>query len=176
MVDNNQRIEVLHRKHRDWLEQVAWNITKNKEESEDLISDLYIYLLEKDNPALYYEDSYNLMYCYSFIKSRWINRTKVLNKFSNKEIEVEDTPYNLEEDLRIQKCYDELVTILKDLESTKMWSSAKLAQMYFFSDLTLEGLSKEIGISKGTSFLNVKKIKLYLKDKLKNPFIEEDNG
>lgn len=170
MVENHQRIEVLHRKHRDWLEQVAWNITKDKEESKDIISDLYLYLLEKGNESIYYEDSFNLMYCYSFIKTRWINRTKTINRFTDKEVEVEDTPYNLEEDLRIQKCYDELLTILKDLEGTKMWSSAKLASMYFFSDMTLEGLSKEIGISKGTSFLNVKKIKLLIREKLENPF------
>lgn len=173
MVENQQRIEILHRKHRDWLEKVSWNITKDKIESEDLISELYVYLLEKGSESIWYEDSFNLMYCYSFLKSRWVNRTKIINRFSYKEVDVEDTPYDLEEDLRIQHCYDELISVLKELESTKMWSSARLASMYFFSDLTLEQLSKEIGISKGTSFLNVKKIKLYLRDRLENPFNEQ---
>jgi DNA-directed RNA polymerase specialized sigma24 family protein len=175
--DNSKRVEVLHRKHRTWLEKVAWNITKDKSEGDDLISELYMYLLEKGSDSIYYEDSFNLMYCHSFIKTRWINRTKIKGRYQYKDIEKEDEPYDLDEDLRIQRSYDELVSIMKELESTKMWSSAKLASMYFFSDLTLAALSKEIGISKGTSFLNVKKIKLYLREHLENPFDKpKENG
>ena len=54
-----------------------------------------------------------------------------------------------------------------------MWSSAKLYELYAFSDLTMEELSSEVGISKSTTFLNIKKIKLYLKDKIDNPFKED---
>jgi len=46
--------------------------------------------------------------------------------------------------------------------------------MYHFSDMTLETLSKEIGISKSTSFINVKKIKNHLKEKIDNPFTPDE--
>jgi predicted DNA-binding protein YlxM (UPF0122 family) len=52
-----------------------------------------------------------------------------------------------------------------------MWASSKLAQLYFFdADLTLEQLASNIKISKSTAFLNIKKIKLHLKDTIENPF------
>ncbi len=51
-----------------------------------------------------------------------------------------------------------------------MWSSARLYELYAFADITMEELSKEIGISKSTTFLNIKKIKEHLKEVLNNPF------
>ena len=54
-----------------------------------------------------------------------------------------------------------------------MWSSAKIYELYTFGDKTMEKLSDEIGISKSTTFLNVKKIKKHLKDNIKNPFDEQ---
>jgi predicted DNA binding protein len=38
------------------------------------------------------------------------------------------------------------------------------------SDKTLDEVSKEIGISKSTTFLAVKKTKLHLKNNIQNPF------
>jgi len=52
-----------------------------------------------------------------------------------------------------------------------MWGSARLAELYLFNDeMTLDKLSKEIGISKSTSFLNVRKIKQHIRNIKVNPF------
>jgi DNA-directed RNA polymerase specialized sigma subunit len=51
-----------------------------------------------------------------------------------------------------------------------MWTSARLAELYLYSDKTLEGVSKDIGVSKSTSYLHVKRIKKHLKEKIQNPF------
>jgi predicted DNA-binding protein YlxM (UPF0122 family) len=45
--------------------------------------------------------------------------------------------------------------------------------MYSFADITMEELSNKIGISKSTTFLNIKKIKEHLKNKLQNPYEDE---
>ena len=50
-----------------------------------------------------------------------------------------------------------------------MWSSAKLYEMYQFSDKTMEQLSNDINISKSTTFLNVKKIKQHLQQTITKP-------
>jgi DNA-binding transcriptional regulator GbsR (MarR family) len=82
-----------------------------------------------------------------------------------------DTEYDEELDRNIQQTYDEVVKEIQQLQRTKMWSSAKLAELYFFDDtMTLDRLSKEIGISKSTSFLNVKKVKQHIKNTKQNPF------
>jgi len=46
--------------------------------------------------------------------------------------------------------------------------------LYWFSSDTLESLSSKIGVSKSTTFLNVRKIREHLKNKLDNPFTNND--
>jgi hypothetical protein len=174
MDENTKRVELLHIKHRTWLEKAAFNITKDVEESNDLISDLYIYLLDKGNPKIWFDDTFNLQYCRSFLMTRWINKVKINNRYTNTEVDLEYEEYDTETDLRIQKAYDELINELNELEKTRLWASAKLAGMYWFSEDTLEGLSKKIGVSKSTMFLNVRKIREHLKNTLDNPFTEDE--
>jgi DNA-binding transcriptional regulator GbsR (MarR family) len=83
-----------------------------------------------------------------------------------------DESYDEELDNKVQKCYDDIVNEIQQLQRTKMWSSARLAELYFFGDekMTLDKLSKNIGISKSTSFLNVKKIKQHIRLTKVNPF------
>jgi hypothetical protein len=170
--ENNKRLEILCSEHMDWLLSIGYNITKNRELSKELIGDLFLYLAEKGNPSLYYDTSFNLMYCYSFIKTRFLNHIKANKKFetiSDSYDEVE-TEYDYEKDERLQKAYSDVQTEIMDLQKTKMWTSARLAELYLYSDKTLEGVSKDIGVSKSTSYLHVKRIKKHLKEKIENPF------
>jgi DNA-directed RNA polymerase specialized sigma subunit len=150
------------------------NISKDIEIAEELVSELYLYLAEKPNPSLWYLSSFNLKYCYMFLKSRFINRVKVDNRNLplHDDYDTIEEEYNEEYDRGIDKAYDEVIDELKRLERTPMWAPSKIAQMYFFNDFTLESLSKELGICKSTSFLNVKKVKTHLKSTIKNPFKE----
>ena len=81
--ENTQRLEILFKQHHSWLVAVAFNITKDKDVSEDLVSELYCYLGEKCNPALWYLNSFNLIYCRSFIMSRFLNRVKVKKRVTS---------------------------------------------------------------------------------------------
>jgi RNA polymerase sigma factor (sigma-70 family) len=171
-----RRLENLYSESHSWLLQTAQRVTKNREESEDLISELYMYLHQKCNPKLFWGmNSYNLQYCSKFIKHRFYNKTKKLNRTTYVE-EIFDTeidePYDTEQDLAIQKAYDDVIAELKQLESTRMWASSKIFSLYWCSDKTLDKLAKEIGISKSTTFLAVKKIRVYLKEVIDNPFNE----
>ena len=112
------------------------------------------------------------MYCYSFIRTRFLNYIKANKKFetiSDSYDEVE-TEYDYERDERLQKAYTDVQTEIMDLQKTKLWTSARLAELYLYSDKTLEGVSKDIGVSKSTSYLHVKRIKKHLKEKIQNPF------
>jgi RNA polymerase sigma factor (sigma-70 family) len=173
--ETQERLGVLFKKHGDWLMACAYNQSKDLQVSQDLVQDLYLYLGEKRNPKLYYRDSFNLLYCHNFIKSRYINFIKRQNKSSyvSEFEDREDKPYNLDWDLQLQQTYDTIKEELDNLSKTKMWSSAKIYELYAFSDLTMEELSNKIGISKSTTFLNIKKIKQHLKDKIDNPFNED---
>ena len=86
-----------------------------------------------------------------------------------------DTEYDEEWDIKLEETYNEVVAELKNMERSRNWPASKLAQIYWFTpNMTLEKLSNEIKICKSTSFTNVKKAKLHLRETLNNPFIEKE--
>ena len=170
--ETNKRLDILYRKHHHWLMSVAYNLAKDVDVANDLVGELYIYLGEKDNDNLYYSDSFNLKYCQMFLSSRFYNKCN-----RDKKMVITDTftdnmddEYDYDGDNRLEASWNELKDELQRLKTSNMWSSAQLYEMYQFQDLTMEELSKKIGISKSTTFLNLKKIKEHLRNTLNNPF------
>ena len=173
-IECERRLTNLYNESHNWLIGSAKKITKNVEEAEDLVQELYIYLHEKRNPKLFWGDnSYNLFYCYKFLASRFINKTKKLNRIVLVE-DVWDTEldeeYDMDADIRIQTAHDEVISELKQLEKTRMWPQAKIFELYWMSDKTLDEVANDIKISKSTTFLAVRKIKNYLKEVINNPY------
>jgi hypothetical protein len=60
--ETNIRLDRLYRGYNDWLEAVAYNISKDVNTSKELVAELYLYLGERPNPNLWYADTYNLLY------------------------------------------------------------------------------------------------------------------
>lgn len=174
--ETKKRLDVLYRNHHKWLFSVAFKLSKDTHISEELVQELYLYLLDRNDEKLFYKDSFNLQYCRSFIVSRFYNLKKIEGRnvplFDNWD--TEDVPYDEEWDNKLAKAYNQVIEELDKMKKKKGWSSAMLFEMYWFSDKTFEQMSKEIGISKSTSFLNVRKVKNQLKDKLDNPFKDEN--
>ncbi len=173
-IECERRLTNLYNESHNWLLQSAKKITKNVEEAEDLVMELYEYLHLKCNPKLFWgKDSYNLFYCNKFLHSRFINKTKKLNRISYVEevwdFEI-DVPYDTEKDLEIQRAYDDVMRELKNLSATRMWAPARIFELYWMSDKTLDDVAKDIKISKSTTFLAVKKIRNYLKEVIANPY------
>jgi hypothetical protein len=170
--ENNKRLEILHNEHMDWLLSIGYNITKNRELAKELIAELFLYLAEKGNPNLWYLKSFNLMYCRSFIMSRFLNHIKSSNRLEGlpKDWDEIDTEYDFESDEKLETAYTDVQDELNRLQQTKMWASAKLAELYLYSDKTLEGVSNDIGVSRSTSYLHVKKIKKHLRETIDSPF------
>jgi len=174
--ENSKRLEILFRNHHKWLYSVIYKLSKNDIISEDLIQELYVYLLERNDENLYYKDSFNLQYCRSFLISRYYNLIKVDNRtlplFDT--YDEEEEIYDREYDERLDKAYVALLNELEQMKRDKGWSSAKLFELYWFSNMTFDKLSSEIGISKSTAFLNVRKVKQKLQSKIQNPFKQND--
>jgi DNA-directed RNA polymerase specialized sigma24 family protein len=168
-----KRLEHLYRESNTWLLQVAYNICKNKESSEDLVQECYEYLHLKQNPKLWYKNSYNLIYCMHFIKHRWINKTKKLNRTTYVgEIYNEDVfeEYDYDKDKDIQQAYTDVLDEIERLKKTKGFASAMLYELYWGSEDTLQEVADKIGISKSTVFLSIKKTRNHMKKIIKNPF------
>ncbi len=173
MEENNKRLEVLYNKHDKWLRQVSWNICKNKEMVDELVAELYLYLAEKKNEKIYYLDSFNLQYCRAFISSRFINKIKIENKYSDNEVSDNrlDDEYNVDYDESIDNLHNNIKTFLKQRQKGPKWVSAKIAELYYFGEgKTIESLAREIGVSKSTIFLHIKSIKMEIRENFDNPF------
>jgi len=173
----NSRLETLYQKHYIWLLQAATNIAKDKENAEDLVGDLLLYLSEKCNPLIWYKDSFNLMYCHRFLTTRWLNR-KQKNKRMKSEgdmikFDSEDDVYPIEQDEAIMNAFTEVHEELERLSQTRMWPKAQLFKLYHMSDDTMIEVAKKIGISKSTTFISIKRVREHLQNNIKNPFKEE---
>ena len=172
-IENNKRLDILFRKSHNWLSAVAFNLSKDKEVADELVGELYLYLAEKCNPALWYLDSFNLMYAHAFLNSRFLNRIKAAKRnvpLSDSYDEVEEE-YNVDADEKVEDVYNKMVDELKRLERTRLWAPSKIYQLYAFDkEMTFEKLASELKLSKSTVYLNCKKIKKHLKDNLDNPF------
>jgi RNA polymerase sigma factor (sigma-70 family) len=167
-----KRLEVLYKKHHKWLYSTIFKITQDPTTSEELVGELYLYLGEKDNKHLYYNDSFNLMYCRSFLQSRYYNLYKRNKKLelTDEDLDIEDIEYDYEEDKMLETKYDEVMDTIQGLSKTDMWASAAIYQLYALTDQTIEEVSKDIGISPSTTFKHIKRIREYLKDTIRTPF------
>ena len=173
--ENNRRLANLYQESHSWLISATFNIVKDKDTAEDLVQELYVYLGERVNPALWWgNNSFNVMYAYAFIKSRFLNKVKRDKKIQyqpNTESDQPDNEYDLDSDERMDTAYNQVIEELKNMERTKLWPASKLAQLYFFNDkMTLEKLSAEIKICKSTSFTQIKRAKKHLRETIDNPF------
>ena len=107
-LENTKRLEVLYRESHQWLLAATFNIVKDREVAEDLVGELYVYLGERVNPALWWGNSFNVMYAYAFIKSRFLNKVKRDKKIqyqANTESDAPDNEYDIDSDERIDKAY-----------------------------------------------------------------------
>ena len=173
-----RRLTNLYKQSNTWLLKVSYNICKSYETSEDLVQELYEYLHNKKNPKLFFgEDSYNLIYCMKFIRHRFINKTKKLNRTKYiGEIYCDnsaDETYDIDYDLAIEEAYKNVKEELEHIKKTKDFASAMLYEHYWFSDCTLDQVASKINISKSTTFLQIKKVRNRLKGTIKNPFTHD---
>lgn len=169
----NKRLENLYKQSHVWLLQVSYNICKSRLESEDLVGELYQYLAEKCNPNLYFDNSYNLMYCMRFLNSRWINKVKRAKKiqyFDTISTDAGDEVYDIDLDNAIMEAHNKVLEEIKRLKRTKGFSSAMIYEIYWTSDDTLQEVADKIGISKSTVFTHLKRVRQHLKSVIQNPF------
>jgi RNA polymerase sigma factor (sigma-70 family) len=170
----SRRLEVLYKNSHEWLLKVSYNICKSRLESQDMVGELYVYLAEKCNPKLYYEDSYNLIYCMRFLSSRWINKVKRNKKMQyvpTIQSEAVNEEYDITLDNDIMNAHEEVIKEIQRLKKTRQFSSARIYELYWIdNDDTLQELADKIGISKSTVFIHLKRVRQHLKNVINNPF------
>lgn len=170
----DKRLTTLYNQSHTWLLQASYNICKSFEESEELVSDLYVYLAKECRQNIWWGESYNLIYCQKFLRHRWYNRVEKLKRYSytDNHLIMDDTleEYDEGRDEDVMRAYEEVINELKQLQTTRLWPAARLYEMYWMSEDNLNEVAKKIGISKSTTFLSIKKIRNHMKNTINNPF------
>ncbi len=65
--------------------------------------------------------------------------------------------------------YNEVMQELERLKKTRGWASARLFELYWCSEDTLQEVADKIGISKSTVFIAIKKIRKHMAQVIQNP-------
>jgi DNA-directed RNA polymerase specialized sigma24 family protein len=165
---NQQRVELVYKKHHKWLLAVAYNLTQNQEEAENLIQDVYLQLLEMQNleKIVYNEIDLNLFYLYKIIKSKFLNNVKAeqkLNKTALKEDLIESTA-DEEYDVQRDENTERLLQLVDEALNDELhWFDSKLFVTYIEEDHSIQSLHNATKISKNAIFTSLRKTKTLIK-------------
>ena len=163
-MDNSQLVEHTYKKHHNWLSQVAYNFTQNKDNAEELIQELYLKLMEmKDINKIMYNNDINLFYLYKMVKSIYLNGLK---KQTN-HLPIDDDLVNLPADsysIDADNEFERVLELTNEALDSIHWFDAKLLRVYLEDNHSIQSLHNATGISNSTIFTSMKKSKQYVRD------------
>lgn len=171
--ERNNIITNLYNTQHKWLLACAFNLTKNQEDAEELVQQLYLQLMEMNNldKIIYQGDSLNQYYLYKIIKSLFIKSTKV-ESHSTITPAIEDTYEGddfMEDDGGIEH---RIQGYIHDALQNLPWFDVRLWEVYSNEKHSIVSLHKATKISTSTiwsSQQQLKKfVKAYVQLKLKN--------
>ena len=163
-MDNSQLVEHTYKKHHNWLSQVAYNFTQNKDNAEELVQELYLRLMEmKDINKIMYNNDINLFYLYKMVKSIYLNGLK---KQTN-HLPIDDDLVNLPADsysIDADNEFERVLELTNEALDSIHWFDAKLLRVYLEDNHSIQSLHNATGISNSTIFTSMKKSKQYVRD------------
>lgn len=169
---NGERVALLYQKHKDWLTAVAFNFTQDQNRAQDLLQDVYLYLLEmKDlEKIIYSERDLNLYYIYQLIRSKYLNGIKKKKKINITPLEEEylenegENEYDEQADANTER----LLQIIKEGLEELHWFDKKLFETYHNEGHSISSLHEATKISRNTIWQSLSKTKKYIKQKAKD--------
>jgi RNA polymerase sigma factor (sigma-70 family) len=167
---NSERVQLLYNKHYSWLKAVCFNFTQSNAESEDLLQEVFLQLLEMKNleKIIYDNNDLNLFYIFKIIKSKFLNNEKTKKKLVILEVNesiyenTESSEYSYEGDENTEKL---LQLVNEVLDNELHWFDSKLIKTYIDEEHSIQSLHECTNISRNTIFNSLTKSKKYIKQK-----------
>jgi RNA polymerase sigma factor (sigma-70 family) len=168
MMDKNKLIEDFIKNHNSWLYAVCFNLTKDRNDADDLLQETYARLLALPDTKIesirFGENDLNTYFVYLMAKNYFINQRKgqketytdIISEDTDK-----DTDYAFEaaNKLLVDKINEELEGMEKD---SSKWFDAKLLKVYLEEGHSIDSLAKQTNISRSTIFTSLKRVRTYL--------------
>lgn len=154
-------MNITDKDYQKWLN-MSMIICNNKQIAEDILQELLLHLLEKDNGHINVIDSY----IFISLRNRFLNH---LSKTKNKSEELNDIEdqFTLDDmDVLIEKEVDDLkkIQVITDTILSLPAYDMKLYQLHFVWGLSQREIAKRIGISHMTINMRINKIKDKIKE------------
>lgn len=161
---NSQLVEHSYRKHNTWLLQCAYNLTKSRDNAQELVQDLYLKMMEiKNIEKIMYNSDVNLFYLYKMLKSIHLNGIK---KQTN-SLPLNDDLYNLqaeEYNYEADNDFERALELTNEALDGMYWFDSKLLRVYLEEDHSIQSLHDATGISNSTIWTSMKKTKQYVRE------------
>jgi DNA-directed RNA polymerase specialized sigma24 family protein len=168
MQTNNELITRLYTKSHIWLTKCAYNFTKNEEQAEELLQEVYLYLLEMPNieKIIFNKTELNLLYIYRIIKTRYLKSISKNNTIGiTEDVDCPSDDYDYIADADFERTLAIVQHELSDSGSL-YWFDKRLLQVYIDDDHSLTSLSEATKISRSACWNSISKTKKHLKNKV----------
>jgi hypothetical protein len=168
MEKNNELVTRLYSKSHIWLTKCAYNFVKDADKAEELLQDVYLYLLEMKNidKIIFNKTELNLLYIYRIIKTRYLKSiSKNATATLPEDIEVSYAEYDYLADEEFER---RLTIVQHELgkDGNIHWFDKRLLQVYIDEDHSLTSLSEATKISRSAVWNSINKTKKHLKNKV----------
>ena len=149
--------------HYRLLYRVAYQLTGNAQDAEDLLQDLYLKLWQKRDDLP--DEAMNAAYLVTMIRNLFIDQRRLKHLDDSAELKNDDGPPN-EQSLDRQIDAKDEAQQMEGLISQLPERDAKIIQMHILEDRSYEEIERDTGLSQG----NIRIIVMRTKKKLKQQF------
>ena len=161
---NSQLVDHTYRKHNTWLLQCSYNLTKSKDNAQELVQDLYLKMMEiKDIKKIMYNNDVNLFYLYKMLRSIHLNGIK---KATN-HLPIDDDLLNKPADSYdyvADSDFERALELTNEALDSMYWFDSKLLRVYLEENHSIQSLHDATGISNSTIWTSMKKTKQYVRE------------
>ena len=149
--------------HHRLLYRVAYQLTGNAQDAEDLLQDLYLKLWQKRDDLP--DETINDAYLATMMRNLFVDQRRLKHVDASAELKNEDGPPD-ERSLDRQIDARDEVRQMEGLISELSERDAKIIQMHLVDDCSYEEIERDTGLSQG----NIRIIVMRTKKKLKQQF------
>ena len=149
--------------HHQMLYRVAYHLTGNAQDAEDLLQDLYLKLWQKRDDLP--DEAMEQAYLVTMMRNLFIDQRRLKHLDASAELKSEDGPPD-ERSLESQIDARDEVRQMEGLISELSERDAKIIQMHVVDDRSYEEIERDTGLSQG----NIRIIVMRTKKKLKEQF------
>jgi DNA-directed RNA polymerase specialized sigma24 family protein len=146
------------------LIQCAYNLTKSKDNAQELVQDLYLKMMEiKDIEKIMYNNDVNLFYLYKMLRSIHLNGIKKQTNYLPIDDDLLNKPAD-SYDYVADNDFERALKLTNEALDGMYWFDSKLLRVYLEESHSIQSLHDATGISNSTIWTSMKKTKQYVRE------------